>query len=212
MSSWISQGWPRGLNGGTGVSHRQADGRGRERQSEVLSAKLWLLAQEPQPLKPDFGKASGCPVKDVDLPGHLRGLQVTGHSYAVCSHLWPPRMAERTTFWNNQWHLPSHPGTSTLVINSTTLFKHAQTNLVLLFHHPHIGCWHMYFGVALYVLVSLSLLLRVRELLSAFLQNKIQLGKFTLLIGFIQQFMKWTASHLVNRKQLQGTVQNGRLF
>lgn len=70
----------------------------------------------------------------------------------------------------------------------------------------------MYFGVALYVLVSLSLLLRVRELLSAFLQNKIQLGKFTLLIGFIQQFMKWTASHLVNRKQLQGTVQNGRLF
>lgn len=62
-------------------------GGGREPQSEVLSAKLWLLAQAPRPLKPDFGKASGCLVKDTDLPEHLRGLQVTGHSYSVCSHL-----------------------------------------------------------------------------------------------------------------------------
>lgn len=51
----------RGTNGGTRVSQRQADGRGKgSPKSEVLSAKLWLLAQAPRPLKPDFGKASGC--------------------------------------------------------------------------------------------------------------------------------------------------------
>lgn len=41
-------------------------------------------------------------------------------------------------------------------------------------------------------------------------QPKFQLGKFKDLIGFINEFMNWVASHLASRGELQGTVQHGR--
>lgn len=37
-------------------------------------------------LRPDFGKASGLLAQDIDLPGHLRCLQLPGYWYSVCSH------------------------------------------------------------------------------------------------------------------------------
>lgn len=37
--------------------------------------------------RPDFGKASGHPAQDIDLPGHLRCFQLTGYWFSVCSHL-----------------------------------------------------------------------------------------------------------------------------
>ena len=43
-------------------------------------------------------------------------------------------------------------------------------------------------------------------------RNKIRLSEFEDLIGFIPQLMNGAASHLTNRKQLQGAIQKGKLL
>ena len=66
-------------------------------------------------------------------------------------------------------------------------------------------------NLTLYLLLRLSKS-NASESLTRMLKNKIQLSKFEDLIGLIKQFTNRPASHIASREELQGVVQDKRVF